>query len=142
MPKCFRHSFAGLVVDERKIHTFIVRPAPDKHTGNGRILINYQRRDNAKRFEVVRIVAPSGKQAFAAAIGHYDDPDVIKMDYDLRATLGLEVDDRTPLEITRCRLPGTIWWYLTARDPLIRVPAILAAISVFLGMVSLVLAMR
>lgn len=142
MQSGLRHSFPGLVVNERKIHTFVVRQAPEKHTGNGRVLINYQRRDNAKRFQVVRIVAPAGKQAFAAVIGHYDEPDVIKMDYDLRATLGLEENDRTSLEITRCRLPGTIWWYLTARDPLIRVPAILAAVSVLLGVLSLVLAFR
>lgn len=129
-------------MDERRTHTFIVRKAPEKHTGNGRVLINYQLRDNARRFEVVRIVAPSGKQAFAAVIGHYDKPDVIKMDYDLRTTLGLKENEQTPLEITRCRLPGTIWWYLTARDPLIRVPAILAAVSIFLGILSLALALK
>jgi hypothetical protein len=124
------------------MHNFVVRKAPEKHTGNGRVLINYLRRDNARRFEVVHIVTPSGKQAFAAVIGHYDEPDMIKMDYDLRTTLGLKENEQTPLEITRCRLPGTIWWYLTVRDPLIRVPAILAAVSVILGVLSLALAFR
>jgi hypothetical protein len=73
-------SFPGLVVDEPRIHVFTIRMAPEKHSGNGRVLINYKRRDNAKRFEVVRIVAPSGRQAFAAVIGHYGAPEVIKME--------------------------------------------------------------
>lgn len=126
-------------MNERKTHSFSVKRAPEKHSGNGRVLVNFQRRDRAKRFDVVRIVAPSGRQAYAAVVGHYDAPNIIKMDYDLRTTLGLAVDQEIDLEITRCWLPGTIRWYLTVRDPLIRVPAALAALSVVLGALSLFL---
>jgi len=126
-------------VDQAKTNVFIVKQAPENHVGNGRVLINFQRRDGAKRFEIVRVVAASGRQGFAAAVGHYDDPDIIMMDYDLRATLGVNVGETIPLEVTRCGVAGTLRWYLTVRDPIIRVPAVLGAISFFLGIISLLL---
>jgi hypothetical protein len=134
--------FPGLVVNEENTSVFRIAQAPDKHTGKGRVLVNYERRDGAKRYEIVRITTPRGRSAYAAAIGHYRPADVIMMDHDLRVALNLNAGDVTALEITRCGLPGTIWWYLSTRDPLIRVPAFLAVISVALGALSIVLAFK
>ncbi|MFP1632335.1 hypothetical protein ACLB6G_11395 [Zhengella sp. ZM62] len=133
--------FPGLIVEHRRTSNFIVKPAPEKHAGLGRVLINYQRRDNAKRFQIVRIVSENGRQAYAAAIGHYDDPSYIKMDHDLRVALNLNIDDNVQLEITKTGIIGSYIWYIMARDPAIRIPAILASISVILGVLSIYLSM-
>lgn len=126
---------------EENTYKFIVRKCPEKHAGLGRVLINYKKRDNSKRFQIVRILTQNGLSAYAAVIGHYDDEQYIKMDYDLRSQLEIEYGDTLLLEITRCNLAGTLYWYVTARDPLIRVPAVLASISVLFGCLSIVLAL-
>ena len=131
---------SGIIMRDSNTHEFRVTRAPEKHAGKGRVLINYKRRDNAKRFEVVRIVTPTGLHASAAVIGHYDDPTLIKMDYDLRDVLGLREEEVVRLEITKTGFIGTVWWYLTVRDPLVRVPAILAVWSVAFGILSIFLA--
>lgn len=132
--------FPGLIIMSSKSYLFVVKKCPDKHAGKYRALINYRRRDGARRFEIVRITTPAGKSVRAACIGHYDAPNVIKIDYDLRAALDLKPDEETPLEIVKCGLFGSLLWYLSAQDPIIRVPAVLAAISVGLGLLSVVLA--
>ncbi|WP_380056122.1 hypothetical protein ACFE33_01820 [Falsihalocynthiibacter sp. SS001] len=134
--------FTGIIVKNEKCHKFTIKSCPDKHSGLGRVLVHFKRRDNSKRFQIVRILTPKGKAAYAAVIGHYESPDYIKMDYDLRDELGLSVGETTLLEIKRCGPFETVYWYLTARDPLIKVPAVLALTSVGMGVVSLIISLR
>jgi hypothetical protein len=129
-------------VDGKRKHSFLVVKCPEKHTGQGRALINYKRRDGTKRFQIVRLMAPGGLTAYAAVVGHHDKEDIIKLDYDLRKTLGLKIGQNAQIEVKKCRLLGIIRWYLTVPDPLIRVPAYLALVSTALGLVSLVLALK
>lgn len=132
--------FPGLIVDRKQVNLFIVKGCPEKHTGQGRALINYKKRDGTKRFQIVRLMAPGGLVAYAAVVGHYDDERVIKLDYDLRTTLGLKLEQEAEIEVRKCRLLGILRWYLTVPDPLVRVPAYLALLSTVLGVVSIVLA--
>lgn len=132
--------FPGLIVDEAKTHKFIVRPCPRKHASKGRVLINFNRRDGAKRIEIVKLTTPSGKMAYAAGNGHWDDAETIKMDYDLRVELGLYLDQEIAIEVRRCGFFGTLWWYLTVPDPLVRIPAFLATLSVSLGLLGAMIA--
>ncbi len=131
--------FPGFIVKEENTHNFVVKRAPREHAGRGRILVNYQKRDNAKRFEIVKILTQSGKTALAAVIGHYKDPKFVYMDYDLRNKLGLSTEQETYLEITKAGLLATVSWHLEAKDPMVRTPAVLAVISVGLGVLSIVL---
>lgn len=81
-----------------------------------------------------------GKTAYVVALGHEDQPDVIKLDYDLRMMLGLQPDQTIRIEVKKCGWFGTFRWYLSARDPQVRVSAWLAIISVALGLFGIILA--
>ena len=138
----FDRRFPGLLILADKTHSFVVKKCPEKHSGRYRALINFARRDGAKRFEIVQITSTTGKSVRAACIGHYQAPNIIKLDYDLRSALGVQLEQEVILEIKKCGFLGALFWYLSARDPMIRVPAVLAAISVGLGMLSVVLAIN
>lgn len=135
-------NFPGIIVDRTNTHSFTVGKCPEKHAGQGRALVNYNRRDRTKRFQIVRLTAPRGRYAYAAIVGHNDPEHIIKLDYDLRKTLGVELDQRVEIEVKKCRLLGILRWYLTVPDPLIRVPAYLAMVSTCLGFISLFLALK
>lgn len=127
-------------MDQAKTNAFKVKLCPEKHAGQGRALINYQKRDGTKRFQIVRLMAPGGHFAYAAVIGHYDAEDVIKLDYDMRTALRIQVNEVVPIEVTRCGLYGVLRWYVSVPDPLVRVSACLALISLGLGVVSMIVA--
>lgn len=135
-------NFPGIILDRANTHSFTVGRCPEKHTGQGRALINYKKRDRTKRFQIVRLTAPQGRCAYAAVVGHYDPEHIIKLDYDLRKTLGVEVAQELEIEVKKCRLLGILRWYLTVPDPLIRVPAYLALVSTILGFISIILALK
>jgi hypothetical protein len=135
-------AFPGMIVNQQRVNRFVVQKCPGKHAGRVRVLVNYKKRDGAKRFQIVKILAPTGKSAHAAVIGHYEDPNHIFMDYDLRDELGLVVSQEVQLEIKKCGLPGAVYWYMTDRDPMVRIPAILAIVSLCLGVLGLFLGLK
>lgn len=132
-------SFAGLVVRADLVEKFVIKKCPEKHSGRGRALINYNKRNGAKRFEIVRITAPDGRYVRAAVVGHYDDANFIKLDYDMRDLLGVNLDQEIDLEVRRCGLIDSFLWYVLARDPMIKIPARLTIVSLFLGILSVFL---
>ncbi|WP_196774337.1 hypothetical protein [Rhodovulum sp. MB263] len=135
-------NFPGIILDRANTHSFTVQKCPEKHTGQGRALINGKKRDGTKRFQIVRLTAPRGRCAYAAVVGHNDRENIIRLDYDLRKTLGVDLGQEVEIEVKKCVFLGILRWYLTVPDPLIRVPAYLAMVSTFLGFISLVLALR
>ncbi len=134
--------FPGMIANSKRVNRFVVKRCPSNHAGRGRVLVHYKKRDRAKRFQIVRILTPTGRSAHAAVIGHYKDPDHIFMDYDLRDELGLNLSQTVSLEIKKCGFLGAVYWYVTDRDPMVRVPAILAIISLFLGVLGLFLGLK
>ncbi|QFT65428.1 hypothetical protein FIU93_01465 [Labrenzia sp. THAF35] len=118
---------------------FEIAELPLKHTGQGRAAINHERRDNADRFDIVRISRSDGRSVLATVIGHYKADNVIQLDYDLRALLGVVPSENLTLEIDRVGILGTLIWYATVRDPQVRVSAVLAMVSLGLGVIGLVL---
>lgn len=64
------------------------------------------------------------------------------MDYDLRADLGgLELKKTYPLVIEPVGILGALAWYVCHRDPNVYVPARLAAGSIALGIIGILLAL-
>ncbi|MBD3680077.1 MAG: hypothetical protein HUJ27_16955 [Rhodobacteraceae bacterium] len=120
-----------------------VEKLPTAHVGRGRVMLHYSLRDGASRHQVVKITnAANGKCVLASSIGNDGDGSekTIGLDYDLRTALAASVDQEYEFEIRKVGFFGTLWWYLTVPDPLVRVGAWLAAISVFLGALSIFLA--
>ena len=65
----------------------------------------------------------------------------VKLDLDARYKLGMERDKlplEIKLEITKAGWLGSLWWFLTVRDPSIRIAAILSVVSVALGVTGLI----
>jgi hypothetical protein len=104
-------------------------------------VIHNSQRDGAKRHQVVRILTSCGKFADAAVIGRQVLDNKIGMDFELRNSLGLNVGKKYSLEIRKLRFWGALRWYLRRRDPAIRIPALLASLSIGLGVVSLLIAL-
>ncbi|WP_245502976.1 hypothetical protein [Rhizobium ruizarguesonis] len=93
---------------------------------------------NTKRFTILAIRSGS-QSALLCALGHDGLDEEVQMDIDLREQFGVKVGDTISLEIEEAGVIGTLRWYLAARDPAIRVPALLGAWSFVLGVISLLL---
>lgn len=126
-------------------HTFEVQALDLRNAGKGRAAVHYCKRDKAKRFQILKVLrCDTGAFVLAAAIGvRKNDPDDrIRLDMDLRDALGVELGKRVRLEVTKCGLLGTLVWFVTVRDPVVRVSAWLAVVSLSLGILSILLSFR
>jgi hypothetical protein len=82
----------------------------------------------------------SGERSFLASVlGHEDETDKILLDIDQRADLGVVEDRSIELKLTQLGFCGRVRWYLSVPDPAVHVPAWLAAWSVALGALGLIL---
>ncbi|WP_037546516.1 hypothetical protein [Stappia stellulata] len=118
---------------------FKIRRMFKEHVGLGRTAINYKFRNGTNRFEIVRISKCDGCKILASVIGHDLAENVICLDIDLRRALKVEPGDELELTVKKADLFDTIWWYLTVRDPRVRISAVLALISVVFGGLGLLL---
>lgn len=120
-------------------HAFRIAKLDFHQRGMGRAAMKYWRRNGADRFDVVRISRGDGKFVLAAVIGHEKADDILQLDYDLRRRLSVNVDECVELCVEKLGWLGTICWYVTVKDPVVRISARLAVISVALGLVGLFL---
>lgn len=136
---------SGLILSDKKCHDLKVEKLDLRNTGKGRAGIHVSNRDGAGRFQIVKLTrCDNGLHVLAAVIGlNKSSPsNVIRLDRDLRNALGVDQsEDTVRLEIKRVGLPSTLWWFLTVRDPAVRVSAWLALTSVALGFLSVVLSL-
>lgn len=104
-----------------------------------RIGIHISKRDGADRHDIVLISRDDGRFVSGSVIGHERKSNELQLDYDLRRALGANLNEELELTMERLRWPGVLHWYVTVRNPHIRISAILAIVSVGLGVVGLVL---
>lgn len=126
-------------------HIFHVHEMHLNHSGLSRVALHNERRDKAKRFQIVRIMrCDNGAFIHAAVLGlrSKEPKNRIRLDRDLRDILGVRTNNCYQLEVTKCGWLRTLAWFLTVRDPVVRVSAWLAAISVGLGFLGIVLSFR
>ncbi|NDV53930.1 hypothetical protein [Salipiger sp. PrR003] len=136
---------SGLIMREDCCHKFRVHEMHLKHSGLSRVALHHKRRDKAKRFQIVRIMRCDDGAFIHAAVlglGPKEPADRIRLDRDLRDALGVTANTVYRLEVTKCGWLRTLAWFLTVRDPMVRVSAWLAAISVVLGVLGIVLSLR
>ncbi|MBB2821306.1 UNVERIFIED_ORG: hypothetical protein GGD59_004578 [Rhizobium esperanzae] len=117
---------------------FVVRQAPEDDIGKDRIRIHYRRRQQAKRFSIMRI-KNSHHSAVLCVLGLEGSEDDVQMDVDLRNAFGVKPNDEIDLELSEVSWFGKLTWYLYATDPAVHVPAWIGAWSFVLGLVGLVL---
>ncbi|PWI54799.1 hypothetical protein B5K03_08750 [Rhizobium phaseoli] len=117
---------------------FVVRQAPEDDIGKDRIRIHYRRRQQAKRFSIMR-VKNSHHSAVLCVLGLEGSEDDVQMDVDLRNAFGVKPNDEIDLELSEVGWFGKLTWYLSATDPAVHVPAWIGAWSFVLGLVGLVL---
>lgn len=127
-------------MEESFLHKFTVKGVNAPHREKARVLVHYCRRGGAKRHDIVKITAPTGRFAYASVIGRDVDDGEIGLDFDQRVKLGVNLDEKVELEVRRVGLLGRLVWYLNVAPPLMRLSAWLGLISVVLGLLSLILA--
>ncbi len=136
---------SGLIMRDDCCHTFQIHEMHLRHSGLSRAALHYERRDKAKRFQIVRIMRCDNGLFIHAAVlglGAGEPKNRIRLDRDLRELLGVELGASCQLEVTKCGWLRTLAWFLTVRDPMVRVSAWLAAISIILGIMGIVLSFR
>lgn len=134
----------GIICKEDCCHKFEIQKIDLRNAGKGRIAVSGKKRDGAKRFQIVRVSrCDTGERVYAAPIGvRPGECTVVKLDLDMRQLLNLDVGQKVRLQITKATIFGSVWWFLTQRDPAIRVSAWLALTSVFLGLLGVLLSLR
>ncbi|GHB31276.1 hypothetical protein GCM10007094_19740 [Pseudovibrio japonicus] len=93
-------------------HKFHVKVMPLKHSGSGRVMIKYNRRDGAQENE--RVIITKNKKARCTAVvwGHEEAEDVIKLDVDLLTKLDLNEGDEVYLWVDRASFRGRLKSYV------------------------------
>jgi hypothetical protein len=108
--------------------------------------MHWSHRPFATRYDVVRVTY-NGNQIFVPILGLDGEKNIgiARLGYDLRTRLALPKDAvgsnrKFDITIEQTGLWGQLYWYLSAKDPAVKVPAWLAFWSVFLGAAGLLLA--
>ncbi|MRX33202.1 hypothetical protein [Aminobacter sp. MDW-2] len=120
-------------------YNFVVKKAQADDAGRGRVRIHYKRRGGAPRYSVMRLTSANRVQTLVSALGHDEGEEEIWMDFDLRNRFGVKADDKIEITVSSAGPLDKLWWYLSAADPAVRIPAWLALWSVFLGAAGVVL---
>ncbi len=146
------YSFTGLIVEARLVTDFKVKMIDARHTGLGRCVIHQEARDGAEHFDIVKLTAKkSGRSILLAVLDFNEDAskekDVISLDKSTREFLDIELSEGNngkkcalaTIEVRRMGRLAKWWWYLSAKDPTLHLPAQLAVLSLALGLMGLVL---
>ena len=106
--------------------------------GTTRIRLHTSHRNGVPRYGIAKVTnKATGKSVLAVLLGHDDDTSIF-MDYDIREELGVKKSGTLDFEVASAWLPMRLYWYLTIKDPLIRIPAWLAFWSVLLGIAGII----
>jgi hypothetical protein len=129
----------GLILNLNKVHNLKVTKFDLRNSGLGRVGLHGCERDGANRFQIVRITnCTNGRFIDAAVIGVTESQKrCIRLDIDARKDLDVSENKNYDLEIRKANPAQILWWYLTTRDPYLRISSILALISTLLGFWSL-----
>ncbi|MBL3576243.1 hypothetical protein JMK10_02945 [Rhodovulum sulfidophilum] len=126
--------------------SFIVRRSLKSDFGRQVARMHWSNRPFANRYDIVRI-SHKDNHIFVPVLGLGEDESghIARLGYDLRRKLNLPKDatvkeERFNLTIEKAGFWGQLYWYLSANDPAVKVPAWLAFWSVMLGLAGFLLA--
>lgn len=95
------------------------------------------------RHQIVKLTAPSGRFIFCEVIGREDSKKLfLGLDFEDRASLGVDKGAKVAIEVRKVGLIAQTYWYVTNNDPSIRISAILALVSVALGLIGVLLSLK
>lgn len=123
----------------REVAKFEVGLAPESDVGQMKVRIHYKKRSGVGRHGIVRLTTATGRSALTSVLGHELDQNMILMDYDVRCALGLSKGQSVELRVDPAGAAGVVQWYFSNPDPAIKAPALIAAWSLFLGVVGIAL---
>lgn len=118
---------------------FTLGAPPAADIGRWRIRLAKADRLGARRHSLLK-VSHGNKSGYFVGLGHEDGAGIVQVDYDVREHLGMGgKGSNADLKIELVTGWRSLCWYLQHRDPYIYVPAWLAAWSLSLGLVSILL---
>jgi hypothetical protein len=121
------------------VSKLVVKGVERREWGALRVRLHHSHRDSISRYGIAKITNVDNGQAAVAIILGHDDTENIFMDYDTREALGVKKGETLDFSIEKACLPRSLWWYLTIKDPLVRIPAWLAVWSIVLGVAGIAL---
>jgi hypothetical protein len=132
-------------VDNPHAGTFVIQKGLKQDFGREVARMHWSHRPFATRYDVVRI-SNGNKAIYVPILGLDGDQNkgVAKLGYDLRTRLGISAEDissgkKFELKVEKTGFWAQLFWYLSTKDPAVKVPAWLAFWSVLLGLSGFVL---
>ncbi|SEN29220.1 hypothetical protein SAMN04488103_104118 [Gemmobacter aquatilis] len=120
---------------------YTVKRLPIAEVGRWRARLAESARQGQKRHKLLKLTTMGGKKTYVIGLGHELGQDIVQIDYDVRQELGeLLVGERVSLKVEPANWFEANRWYLCHRDPYVWIPARLSAISLFVGIIGLLLA--
>lgn len=121
---------------------FPVKALPSSDNGRLLVRLNIKYRDRILRYGIGRLTnSRNAKPVKTLLLGH-DDDTAIFMPYDIREALGVSKGGSLSFTLQKVSWLGKVWWLLRTPDPAVQIPALLAVISVILGILGVVISFR
>lgn len=111
-----------------------VRSLPTNDAGRLLIRLNVKYRTGISRYGIAELTNIQESRSLKVLVLGHDDDGAIYMPYDIRVALGVAKGTDLEFSIKKVGWMGKIPWLLKTPDPAVHVPAWLALISVFLGL--------
>jgi hypothetical protein len=110
-------------------------------TDSGRLLVRLHKshRDGINRYKIAKITNNENQKYLNVLILGHNCKDAIFMPYDIRTTLGVPEGGELDFDVKAVRLCGSLYWYVNAPDPAVRIPAQLTLIGIVIGVLGIVL---
>lgn len=115
--------------------TLTVVKAQIEDAARGIVRLNNLKEYDARRFDVLKI--SNGDNFIRAVVLPHNKKGEIWISKEARDKLKADDGQSVDFEITIQNWFQRVWWYTWARDPAIHVPAHMAWISIFLGIIGL-----
>ncbi len=112
----------------------------EKHEwGETSVRLNCCHREGIDRYGIAKIINSNEpkKNCLVVLLGH-DDRNSVYMAYDTRTDLGVRNGEELDFLLEKAGFLEKMRWYITNRNPMIHIPALLAVWSVVLGSVGII----
>ncbi|WP_321831173.1 hypothetical protein [Thalassovita sp.] len=110
---------------------------------NGRLLVrlNHKYREIVPRYGFAQLTNAKNANAVNVLLLGHDDDTAIFMPYDIRNALGVSKGGELKFTVKKVGATSKVLWLLRSPDPAVHMPALLAAASVLLGILSVLIAL-
>lgn len=116
-----------------------VKGLPPGDAGRQLVRLNHKHRAGVARYGIVKLTNHANSNTIHVLVLGHDEDTAIFMPYDIRTKLDVEKEGKLDFEIRSVGLVGKFYWYVSADDPAIYLPAWIAVVGLGLSVIGLAL---